>query len=61
MDKVPITRIDCLDYVIEQLCTGDPIVLAIFEDVARHTPWIKFRTFVDTAEIIYQHAQKYDK
>lgn len=61
MDKIPITRIDCMDYVLEQLCIGDPLVLAIFEDVASQSSWIKFRTFADTAEIIYQHALKYDK
>lgn len=61
MEKVPITRADCIDYVTEQLAIGDPVVLAIFEEMARRTEWIKFRTFADTAEIIYQHALKYDK
>lgn len=61
MDKIPITRADCIDYVIQQLSEGDPVVFAIFEEVARQTEWIKFRTFADTAEIIYQHALKYDK
>ena len=60
MEKVPITRLDCLDYVINQLSIGDPVVLALFEKVAEGK-WIKFCTFADTAEIIYQHAIKYDK
>jgi hypothetical protein len=61
MERIPITRADCIDYVIEQLSIGDPLMLAMFEDVAKRSEWIKFRTFADTAEIIYQHALKYDK
>lgn len=60
MDKIPITRSVCLDYVIEQLAIGDPIVHRIFETKAEGK-WIKFCTFADTAEIIYQHAIKHDK
>jgi hypothetical protein len=60
MEKIPITRTHCIDYVIEQLTTGDPVVHSLFEKVAEGK-WIKFCTFADTAEIIYQHAIKYDK
>ena len=60
MDKVPITREFCLDYIIEALSIGDPIVHRIFEKVSEGK-WVHFCNYAETAEIVYQHCIKHDK
>lgn len=62
MEKQPITKKDCLDFVVEELSIGNPIVWSMFEyELDRNgDKWITFATFEKIAEIILLHAQKYD-
>jgi hypothetical protein len=62
MDKIPITKDVCMDYVVEEMIIGNPIVWSMFEYELRKSGdfWITFATFDKVAEIVYQHAIKYD-
>lgn len=62
MEKMPITKDVCLDYVVEEMIIGNPIVWGMFEYELERTGqhWITFATFDKVADYIYQHAIKYD-
>jgi hypothetical protein len=62
MDKIPITKDVCMDYVVEEMAIGNPIVWSMFEYELEKSGdfWITFATFDKVAEIVYQHAIKYD-
>lgn len=62
MEKAPITKADCLTFVVEEMAIGNPVVWYMFEYELRQSGdfWITFATFDKIAEIILLHAQKYD-
>lgn len=54
MDKIPITKDVCMDYVVEELSIGNPIVWSMFEYELEKSGdfWITFATFDKVAEIV---------
>ena len=52
-----ITYFHCLDYVIEEMTTGNPYVWSIFED-AHPGGWITFEDYQRVARIFYIALQK---